>query len=207
EKRKTELFDFIEKNNFNSEKVRTQREEWIRFLTYDAGVKIFKNFFDCVFKLKEYEDVQRAFKKLEKLSPLELKVEILAGKTFPFKEYEQMKKDYSKILEKALKQKDEPLFIFESKGKVAYTKTLSEELTYKLKKWKVVAIAFNKLTTDSYRLSLRGNGVRVNDLVQKSLEGLDGYGGGHPYAAGGTIKKKDFDKFIQNLKSNFSRLQ
>ena len=36
--------------------------------------------------------------------------------------------------------------------------------------------------------------------LSKSLEGIEGYGGGHEYACGAAVKKKDFKMFIDNLK-------
>lgn len=38
-------------------------------------------------------------------------------------------------------------------------------------------------------------------VVHSAMRGLDGFGGGHPYAAGGTIVKTDVDRFFKNLDS------
>ncbi len=50
------------------------------------------------------------------------------------------------------------------------------------------------------RFSLRSTKTIINKILPKALNGLDGYGGGHEHACGGSVKKKDFTTFISNLK-------
>ena len=100
--KKEELFDFIDKYKFNDKRVMKQREYWIRYLTYGAGLIKLKNFFDFLFKFKEDGDTLRAFKYIEKLSLFNLNIEINANKEFLFENYSNLMKKYSPILDKAI---------------------------------------------------------------------------------------------------------
>ena len=36
--------------------------------------------------------------------------------------------------------------------------------------------------------------------MEKALQGVQGYGGGHLHACGANIKVEDFDRFVDNIK-------
>ena len=44
---------------------------------------------------------------------------------------------------------------------------------------------------DEMRMSLRSN-KKLPPIIEKALEGIEGYGGGHEYACGACVKKKNF---------------
>lgn len=200
EKRK-ELFKFIKKHSFNDEESADERNNWIRYLTYDAKVIDIKNLIDFFFKLKNDEDIQLAIKKMENIDLQEIKGNINSEKGFPYEEYAQLMKKYREILKKALAQKhDGNLFLFEYSGKKSYTKTISEEICYRFQNTKVIAICFTKNNSLTYSCSFRGNNYNVNNLVNKALEGLDGRGGGHPFAAGVRINKDNYETFKEKIK-------
>ena len=50
-------------------------------------------------------------------------------------------------------------------------------------------------------LSFRSSNIELPSLINKALEGLEGYGGGHTFACGGNIKKQDFPEFIKRFKA------
>ncbi|MFC1801502.1 DHH family phosphoesterase [Nanoarchaeota archaeon] len=51
------------------------------------------------------------------------------------------------------------------------------------------------------KCSIRSREAILPPIVEKSLRGLEGYGGGHDYACGAVIKEEDFDQFIKNFKA------
>ena len=50
-------------------------------------------------------------------------------------------------------------------------------------------------------MSLRYDKGDLRLILKKSLEGLDGYGGGHEHACGTNLNSKDFDEFEKRLES------
>lgn len=201
EEKRKELFDFIKKYKFNEEKIIDKRNDWIRYLTYEAKIIELKNFFDFTCRLEKDEDTIKAFKIIEKLSLVDLKAEISAGKGFLFEDYSSMMTKYKQIFKKAYSKGEKEFFFYEYIGKTSYSKTLSEELSYKFSNSKLIAVCFKKPNKDMYSCSFRGNhGFEVNKMVSDSLIGLSGRGGGHPFAAGAAIKEKDYNIFKKRIK-------
>ena len=50
-------------------------------------------------------------------------------------------------------------------------------------------------------MSLRSGKIKVLPILEKALKDVNGYGGGHLYAAGANVKKEDFQKFIDKIKN------
>ena len=59
-------------------------------------------------------------------------------------------------------------------------------MLYKYPK-KVTMIA--RQNEERYILSIRSTKTKIPPILEKSLEGLDGFGGGHDFACGAGIKK------------------
>ncbi len=205
DKKREELFKFIKKYKFNNEKVRKERENWIRYLTYECEFIDFKNLFDLMFKLEDKNKenlILKAIKMLEKMSLFEIKSNLNSEKGFLFEDYAKMKKKYKIIFKKALKCIDKKLIIFEYSGKISFTRQIAEELTYRFKKYKVIFVLFKKTEKEFHSGSFRGNQFNVNDLILNSLKNLNGNGGGHKYAAGLRIHKEDYEKFKEKIEKN-----
>lgn len=112
---------------------------------------------------------------------------------------QKVEKEYNELLEQAINTKPEKnvlLFIYPSK-KTSFTGELSNELLFKLKN-KIIIIGREK--EDRIKLSLRSPKKPILKAVEKALEGVNGYGGGHEHACGANIYKEDFSKFIENFK-------
>lgn len=201
EEKKKELFKFMKKHKFNDLTVRQEIIDWIQYLVYTAKLIEFKNFFDFTFKLED-EKIINAMKLIEKLSIPEIKHAINAGKGELFEDYQNLNKQYQTLQKKASKTKttDSKILFYEYKSENGFTKTLSEQLCYENKNIPVIAVCFKKKGKQIYNCSFRGNNYIVNSLVEKALEGLDGVGGGHPYAAGMRVAEKDFETFKNNIK-------
>ncbi len=53
-------------------------------------------------------------------------------------------------------------------------------------------------------ISFRSRGkIKVNSLIDKVLDGLNGQGGGHPYAAACSVLVSDFPKFKKRVFEEF----
>ncbi len=82
--------------------------------------------------------------------------------------------------------------------KMSFTGDLSNELVYLFPK-KVIIIARSK--SGEMKCSLRSATVKVLPILQKALEGVEGYGGGHDLACGACINKRDWEQFLKNFNS------
>jgi len=127
-----------------------------------------------------------------------LNKETPAGK-FLYKRYSKFNKRYKKLLDKALNQKpEEKLFLFHyHHRKTSFTKDLANELLHRFPK-KIIIIVREK--SGEMKMSLRSKKKILPPVLEKALEGIEGYGGGHEHACGANVKKKDFEDFIENIK-------
>ena len=149
------------------------------------------------------EDVKKSIKILTRIEDPN---EILNGTTprgkFIYKRFEKINREYESLLKDALensiKYKNILLYTY-SATSTSYTPILSNELQYKFPD-KVILVARGK--NDSFKISLRsyykGN-IILPKLINKALEGLNGYGGGHDHACGGNIHKDDFKTFVDRM--------
>ena len=139
---------------------------------------------------------------LKMKSPYEiLKQESTKGR-FVFKTAEKIGKAYNELLEKALKIKADKLFVFTyPSGKISFTGELSNELLYKFP-GKIILIGREK--DGDIRFSLRSDDLIISNILEKALVEIEGYGGGHEFACGGNITKKDWKKFVENLKKEIN---
>jgi len=137
--------------------------------------------------------------------------EILEKKTsqgnYIYKNYEKVNKKYEEILNSAIKDKvqDNILFYTYASSKMSFTADLSNELMYR-NPGKIIIVG--RVKDDRVKLSLRSsNSIKVNlpGIIKKSLENLDGYGGGHEFACGVNISKFDLHRFIDNLKTYINK--
>jgi len=128
-----------------------------------------------------------------------LNQETPAGK-FLYKKYEKINKVYEKMFDKIKKSAtDDRLLVhtYES-DQLSLTKDLANELLYHFKN-KVIILGREK--DDEVRCSLRApKDIFLPEALQRALEDIQGYGGGHEHACGAGIKKHDFQKFIENLR-------
>lgn len=131
-----------------------------------------------------------------------LKQESAKGK-FIFKTAEKIGKGYDELLKKALKVKADKLFVFVyPTGKISFTGELSNELLYKLP-GKIILVGREK--EGNIRFSLRSDNIIISKVLEKALVEIEGYGGGHEMACGGNISKKDWNRFIENLKKEINQ--
>ena len=137
-------------------------------------------------------------------SPYEiLRQETPAGK-FIYKQYEKVLVHYNKLFEEANKMvTDDKIIVYTYEhNNTSMTAEVSNELIHRYPD-KIVVVGRRK--DDEYRCSLRSAGENlVAPILEKILESVEGYGGGHEHACGAAIKEHDFNRFIELLREEFS---
>lgn len=146
-----------------------------------------------------------ALKCVSILSRIDSPYEILSQETpsgkYIHKRYKHFDKLYQALLERAKKAVADDFLIFTYSGKDSFTGELSNELLF-LNPEKVVITGRER--NDEVRMSIRGAGKNVIlPRLKKALEGIEGYGGGHEYACGATVKKHEFVRFMEKFRAEF----
>jgi single-stranded DNA-specific DHH superfamily exonuclease len=120
---------------------------------------------------------------------------------FIYKRFKKIDREYQKILKDAIEVvTDEKLILYKYKdNKIAFSGDLANELIYKYPD-KLIIIA--REHGGEFKCSFRSKNIPIPPIIQKSLVDCEGYGGGHEFAAGGAIKSRDFDRFIENFKKH-----
>lgn len=145
-------------------------------------------------------DVVKCISALEKIQEPE---EIIEGATPPgryiLKYYKKINKAYEKLLQKAMAAADNSPFLAFTypMTKMTFSGDLANELLYRLP-GKFIVVA--RLKQDSVAYSLRSSTHSIPSMLKQALEGLDGYGGGHDHACGGSVSKNDFPMLVERLR-------
>jgi nanoRNase/pAp phosphatase (c-di-AMP/oligoRNAs hydrolase) len=123
--------------------------------------------------------------------------------TFIYRRYERMNEKYQRLLKEAVKMAGKgKLLVFTYSGnEMSFTADLSNELLYRYPN-KMIIIGREK--DDEIRMSLRASKVLLPQVLQKALQHVSGYGGGHEHACGACIKKDDFKEFLEILRKEIS---
>lgn len=140
-------------------------------------------------------------------SPYEVLGQTTPQGRYLYKKFAKVNEHYEKLLEKALRHVNTKLVIFTyPAGKYSFTSDLSNEISY-LYPEKV--LVFGRLHNDDYKLSLRrgtNQDIDLRKILERALTGIEGFGGGHESACGASVKKKDFERFVENIKSELKPL-
>ncbi len=110
------------------------------------------------------------------------------------KRFSQVKKRYSSLIDKALKNAASKLLYFKYSGDLSISADLANELYYKFPD-KIIIVAY--INQNKANLSLRGKNVRK--LTLKAIEGLQATGGGHEEATGARMSLDELDKFVKKI--------
>ncbi len=167
-------------------------------LLYKTPIGHLARFFSFILKGKTSE-VRKSVSILSKIdSPYELLNKETPRARYLYKKFDKVNKEYNNLLKGVKAKGKEKLLVFTYPSiKTSFTGDLANELLYKYPK-KVILIAREK--SGEMRLSLRSKAKRIDTILKKALQDVDGYGGGHEHACGGSIKIYDFTKFIKNLR-------
>ena len=170
---------------------------------YKTGIGKLSRIFNFILKGKT-SDIMKCVKTLTRIeSPYEiLNKETPRGK-FIYKYFEKIYKNYKILLNNALKNTEGDFisFVYENK-KFSFTSDLGTELSYRFPN-KFIVIGRRK--SGYIKCSLRSKDVNLQTFVEKAIEGLDGYGGGHEHACGANVNENDFNVFIKRLKDLWNK--
>ena len=149
--------------------------------------------------VKEVQDSIRVMKKIK--NPYDIIDQKTPEGKFIHKRYGIINKIYEEIKSRVKITKDKVvLFIYNDNHSV--TGDLSNEIQYHNPE-KMIIIAREK--TDMIICSIRSEKLHVRNILEKSLLGIRGHGGGHDHACGASIEKDDFEQFILNLRENVKK--
>ena len=138
------------------------------------------------------------------LTRIEDPMEILEPKTaagkYLKKHYHHFEKEFLELKNEAIKSydKDDPILLFSyGSNKTSFTADIAKYLIHAHPE-KIVIVA--RENDGRMKMSLRSRKKVINKILPESIEGLDGYGGGHELACGANVLKSDFDEFIKRFR-------
>ncbi|HIH42386.1 TPA: DHH family phosphoesterase [Candidatus Woesearchaeota archaeon] len=150
-------------------------------------------------KISEVMKCVKIMTRLE--SPYEIIHQTTSRGKYLFKRAEELDKDYRKLLAEALNfvdKQDSKLIVFKYKHQnYSFTKELANEVLYRFPDKHLI---IGREKNGEVKCSLRGSDLNLPPLVEKALQGVDGFGGGHEHACGVNLNVSDFDKFVENFK-------
>lgn len=148
------------------------------------------------------QDTKKAIKVLAKIEhPNQILEQTTPQGKFIYKKANKMTNEYKEILEKAIKHydKEDKILLFTySPSNNSFTNEISNELLYKYPK-KLIIVAREK--NNEMKCSLRSTNYDIPKILEKALINIMGHGGGHKNACGSGILKRDFERFIQNIRN------
>ena len=113
------------------------------------------------------------------------------------RKHEKIQKDFDKLVKEATKNvKGNIIKFMYADNKYSFSSELSNYLSHKFPN-KVILVCRDK--GDKITCSIRSKKKSLPEIVNESVEGLDGYGGGHQHACGACISKEDFDEFYRRF--------
>lgn len=113
--------------------------------------------------------------------------------------YRKINRTYSKLLEKASRQKNEKIVFFQYGGDMGMTRELCNALVYKNPN-KIVIVA--RVIGGRVNMSLTSPKKNLKPILEKALKEIEGTGGGHPRACGASIQIKDLERFKEIIEEN-----
>jgi len=152
------------------------------------------------FNLKgKASDVIKSVKVLTRIKdPQEILGQTTPAGKFIYKKYEKLREKYDALMASIKIDNKDKLILFKYKSPdYSFSAELSNELIYKHPD-KIVLVVWEY--NGEYKCSLRSTKINLPVLIEKALEGVNGYGGGHDHAAGACIKIEDFERFVANIR-------
>jgi alanyl-tRNA synthetase len=147
------------------------------------------------------DDVKKCIKIMTRVkTPYELLNQETEQAKFVYKRFKKVDDEYQEILKDAESRigDSDLLFYKYEQNKMSLNQDLANELMYKFPE-KVIIVGRER--GGEIKLSLRSNKYILPPMIQKALEGCEGYGGGHEHASGANVKSRDFPKFLDQFKS------
>ncbi len=191
------LPDFIEKFSKNYPDYLKKNQSLEKAVYKNPAGKLVKLF---SFMLKgPNSEIKKSIKILSRIKhPDEVFKQTTSPGKFLYKRFVKINALYEDILKEAKKKVTRsPLLLFMyTEQRWSFTADLANELVNLYPK-KVVIIARKK--SGKMKCSLRAKKT-INEALARALQGIDGYGGGHPQACGAVINEEDWETFLKNFK-------
>ncbi len=133
--------------------------------------------------------------------PLELLEKETPRSKFIHREISKHMNEYKELFNKIDKEKptkDKLFQVYLPPTKNSFTSVISNYLIYKYPKKIIMVIRQNE---DKIIMSIRSATTKIAPIVTKSIEGLDGFGGGHDFACGAGVAKDQFKEFLERFQS------
>jgi single-stranded DNA-specific DHH superfamily exonuclease len=156
--------------------------------------------FSFVLKGKS-SNVKKCFKTLTRIgTPYEILNQETSKGQFIYKQFEKINQGYEELINTALKKvsKDPLLVYIYTEDKMSFSGDLANELLFR---YPTKLIIVGREKNKEIKMSLRSSKLLL-PILKKSLEDVDGYGGGHEYACGANIKKQHLQTFLDNIRKN-----
>ncbi len=117
-----------------------------------------------------------------------------------YERFDKRWKRYELLYDKAIQMKDDEKIVFTYvDDKYSFTSDLANDLLHRTKA-KFIFVGREDKGEIKASARNREKGVNMHKAVQKALDGLNGYGGGHDHAIGCCVKMSDFPEFIERFK-------
>jgi single-stranded DNA-specific DHH superfamily exonuclease len=144
-------------------------------------------------------DVIKSMKVFTRIKePNEILEQTTAAGKYIYKKFQQLDEEYQELLKQVDVTPKEKLVLFTYTSNAhSFSTELSNEIMFNNPD-KIVLVAWEY--NGEYKCSLRSANHHLPNLIEKSLKGVSGYGGGHDHAAGACIKKEDFNLFVENIR-------
>ena len=165
---------------------------------YEQPIGILVKMFFFLLKGKQV-DVKACIKILTRItSPDEILKQTTAQGKFLLKRFQYINEKYLALLLEAKKSvtRSRLVVFYYTENQWSFTSNLANELMA-LYPEKVILICRRK--SGEVKCSLRGK-LPIEPILQKSLVGIKGHGGGHQHACGAVVKEDDWERFLENFK-------
>ena len=148
------------------------------------------------------DDVKRSIKVMTRIEdPYEILNQESSQGKYLYKRYENLNNKFELMMndvkEKISKEKGKLVVYKYNDDKTSFTSDLGNEVSYNNPD-KIVLICREK--NNQMKCSMRSTKIVLPPLIEKSLVGLRGYGGGHELACGLNVDVDDFDEFVRRFK-------
>ncbi len=147
------------------------------------------------------KDVLSCVKVLTRIKdPMEIMEKTTSQGKYLYKRFKKVNNEYEPLINSIGEDnvKGNIVMFTYTEKTMSFTSDLSNELLYKYP-GKLIIIGREK--SGEMKCSLRSSDLDIPPLIESALKDVEGYGGGHMHACGACIKLNDFDRFIENLKS------
>ena len=166
-------------------------------ILFDTPIGKLARIFSFVLK-GSTDDAMKCVKILTRIDqPQEILDQTSSRGQYLYKRFERINKEYQELYQQACaKASKSPFLTFVYPGsKMSFTGDLSNELLYRFSE-KTIIVGREK--SGEVKCSVRSR-VKILPMVQKSLVGVRGYGGGHEYACGVAVHSEDFERWLASF--------